>query len=98
MPLPDPRKDPSWYGEVWLRYPLNQTPLPSYYGFAFKAQAELRVILNYMACQLFDNRKAKQQTLHQALLFKSKLEHWFRHLPDVLSPEKIVFPSQLVIQ
>ncbi|WAO93270.1 Zn(2)-C6 fungal-type domain-containing protein [Fusarium falciforme] len=37
--LPDPLRDPRWYGEVWLKYPLETTLFPTHFGQFFKARS-----------------------------------------------------------
>ncbi|KAF4960207.1 hypothetical protein FGADI_1227 [Fusarium gaditjirri] len=45
-PLPDPSQDPSWYGEIWVKYPLNHGLSPMHLGEVIHARSQFRIIMN----------------------------------------------------
>jgi hypothetical protein len=100
IPLPDPIAHSQWYGELWLQYPADSAPTAVSYGFEFKERSALRVIMNEIAQQLYSKSSGHHRdlSLHRFLDFRSRLEAWFNDLPEVLTPIKIVLPSQLELQ
>jgi hypothetical protein len=97
--LPDPASDTDFYGEVWIRYPLDQAVFPTHFGHVFKACIQLRAILNTMAIELFsEGRTQAKLSLEQAYDFHARLDTWYRELPDVLSATAIVLPNHLKVQ
>jgi hypothetical protein len=95
--LPDPTSDPGWYGELFVRYPLNQTISDTYFGPSTKAKGEFYAILNDIAVDLFSNPHT-QLSLEKSLVYQNRLETWFDALPEPLQPNKIVLPSHLKLQ
>ena len=96
-PLPDPTVDSEWYGEIWIRYKPSPTVSPVHLGCVVKANFDLRIILNDIAFQLFQ-KPEHQATVRQAIEFRARLDDWFKHLPDPLTPRKIVLPDHIKIQ
>lgn len=93
-PLPDPIKESQWYGEVWIQYPLSETPTPIHLGCTMKAIADIRMITNDLALQTFNNGGFPGHLLRAHVFgFKSRLDAWLSDLPDPLTPRKIVFPA-----
>ena len=100
-PLPDPKQNIAWYGEFWLKYPLNQTLSPMYYGHLFKAKCEFCVIINRVATELFGKGGGGKATqCHSKTLARLARDFtsWYSLLPGPLRPERIVFPSQFKLQ
>ena len=53
-PLPDPAENPGFYGEIWLRYPLDQQLYPMGVGHNMRAFCGLRAILNDLCAVSFN--------------------------------------------
>jgi hypothetical protein len=96
FPLPDPSEDPQWYGEIWAKYPLNQSLSPSYFGHVFRVRSQFRIIMNEY-CQVAYSKGSKVD-LGKANELHSRLKTWFDGLPDPLLPKKIVLPGHLQLQ
>jgi len=97
--LPDSTADPSFYGEIWIRYPLDRTKYPKYFGHTFMASIQLRVILNELAAELFTAGQTKKfLSLEEAYAFEFKCKSWFEALPAVISAASVVLPNQLKVQ
>ncbi|KAM5360090.1 hypothetical protein ACJZ2D_014001 [Fusarium nematophilum] len=100
MALPDPLEHPDWYGEIWLRYPLNRMVHPSRSADMFKAKAQFAVILNEVAHKLFRTSTpagAAGLSAVEAAEFYLRFNSWYRNLPVSLSPRQAVLPSHLKI-
>jgi len=97
--LPDPGKNPAWYGEFWIRYPLNEKLYPMDYGHIFKARCEFCVIINRVSLKFFDEKGGKAAQSREAVTdFVEDFTAWYHSLPDPLTPKKLVFPSQINLQ
>ena len=94
--LPDPSKNASWYGEIWVRYPISTHLIPLHFGQVFKARSSFRVIMNE-ACQAAYS-KDSDISPQQANEFLSRLKDWFKSLPGTLSPKSIALPGHLQLQ
>ena len=94
--LPDPSQDTSFYGEVWVQYPLSDCLLPSGFGQVFKAKSEFRVIMNEFCQIAYSNDSVV--TFDKAYKLLSQLQSWFDGLPDPLLPKRIVLPAHLQLQ
>lgn len=95
-PLPDPLAQPQWYAELWVRYPLGQSPLPTHHGLLFKAKADFWAILNDASLLTFSHhRPPSKLSVVQTLEFYNRLIAWRQNLPEPLTPKKIVLPHQL---
>jgi hypothetical protein len=101
-PLPDPNEDPSWYGETRVRYPSSQVLVSLNHGHAFKAKAELAIIMNSLATRLFGCKDEFQGPAPASsglvLEYMNRMNDWFVSLPPCLTAAEIAFPSQLKIQ
>ena len=98
-PLPEPTTDPQWYGEVYIRYSPSQTLWPMHFGYLFKTISELRMIMNDIATQFFSDPQSQRTiSIRKVLEFKSRLDDWFKSLPDPLQPQNIVLPCHLTVQ
>lgn len=97
-PLPDPNKNPQWYGEILLKYPLVQAHYPTNFPSYFKALCEFRIILNDVGLYYFGGAARPKPTFDGAAALYYRLEGWFKSLPESLMPERIVFPSQFRLQ
>jgi hypothetical protein len=95
-PLPDPLEQPQWYAEMWVRYPLSQSPVPTHHGLVFKARADFWAIVNDASLLTFSHvRPPSKLPVNQTLEFYNKLRAWEQNLPEPLTPKKIVLPHQL---
>ena len=98
-PLPDPVVNPQWFGEVWLRYPIDQTLTPLHIGHILKSHMGMCHILNDIAVASFKNPETQGQlSVQKTLEFKRRLDTWFERLPIPLQPQRAVHPSHLRIQ
>ncbi|EFY95734.2 Zn(2)-Cys(6) zinc finger domain protein [Metarhizium robertsii] len=94
--LPDPKHEPEWYGEIWLKYPLGRSLFPSSSGDVFKARAEFAVIQNEAAQRLFaGSTPAPQLSAAEVAVFYFRFKGWYDSLPEALSPRRAVLPSHL---
>jgi len=83
--------------EVWVTYPRDPTPSPTYYGHVFRAKCRFRVIINEFS-QLMYREKDAKITLEQANGFYLRAKAWQDELPPELSPRSIFLPSHFQIQ
>ncbi|KAM5386869.1 hypothetical protein ACJZ2D_000162 [Fusarium nematophilum] len=99
-PPPDPEEDPSWYGELWLRYHLNDALVPTSFGHVQRAKLELLLISSkaILAVSGRDEAELGEQAAEKICEALQELRGWYAVLPEPLVPQKIVFPSQLKIQ
>ena len=95
-PLPDPSKETEWYGEIWVKYPLSNCLLPSYFGQVFTARSRFRVIMNE-ACQAAYS-SGSEMTIDKANKLFSQLQGWYNGLSGSLVPKMIVLPGHLQLQ
>jgi hypothetical protein len=99
MPLPDQANSSTYYGEIWVQYPLGQIALPTNYGNAFKANAELMIIMNDIACHFVDHpTPGYRMSPEETVKIYSRLKSWYDGLPEPLTASKIVLPRQLKLQ
>ncbi|SPJ82035.1 related to nitrate assimilation regulatory protein nirA [Fusarium torulosum] len=97
-PVPDPERDPDWFGEIWLKYPSGSVLVPLQCGLTFKAKMDFSVILNEAMFEIDKDSNKDFLTRNGAtriIAVTKKLDHWYHNLPKSLSPTSIVFPSQL---
>ena len=98
MPLPDP-SDSTYYGEIWVKYPLARLAFPTNFGMAFKVAADLRVIMNDIAHHFADDATpGNRMNLEQTVKIYSRLKSWYDGLPEPFTASKIVLPDQLKLQ
>ncbi|KAF0638647.1 hypothetical protein FPSE5266_04706 [Fusarium pseudograminearum] len=90
--LPDPLKDPSWYGETWVRYPLNHGLLPLNMGQVLRERCQFRIIMNEYCNAAYSGYKID---LDLAYHFHGRLQNWYHELPESLIPKRIVLPGHL---
>ncbi|KAF9763172.1 hypothetical protein IL306_003225, partial [Fusarium sp. DS 682] len=100
-PLPDPDRDPDWFGEIWLKYPSSSTLVPLRTGLVFKAKINFSIALNEAMLQVQKDSSDDyliQNGATKIIEVSKRLDTWYRALPEPLSPTNIVSPSQLKIQ
>jgi hypothetical protein len=97
--LPNPEKDPKWYGEVMLQYPFSRTVSTLRFSYLFKARCEMMSIVNKASNYLFQS-KSECATLSsdQLLEYMDEYEQWFSGLPSSLKPANIVYSAELQLQ
>ncbi|KAK0661688.1 hypothetical protein QBC41DRAFT_307295 [Cercophora samala] len=97
VPLPDVAANPRWYGEVFLKYPLETILYPSHYAELHKAKTEFRTILNDVSKTFYgepgQNRPPPVEPKIAELYWR--LQAWYTALPESLSPKTIVFTAQM---
>jgi hypothetical protein len=105
IPLPDPRSDPDWYGQIWLRYPADPRLYTTHFPQQFHAQSGLcRAMV--MACSYREQLskgggggRDPPAPLHAVYDdYHRHLKPWYDGLPEPLRPGRIAFPSQLILQ
>ncbi|KAH6953645.1 hypothetical protein DER45DRAFT_576136 [Fusarium avenaceum] len=97
-PMPDLDEEPSWYGELWLRYPPNSTLVPMHFGYVYRAQTELRRITNGIACIMFMGQKtARSLPASELDRLQKVLDDWYIALPEPIKSHKAVLPCQLIM-
>lgn len=97
-PLPDPSESALWYGEVWLKYPLSHSLVPSNFGQMYKAKSQFRVIMNEFCQTAYIKGQDSKVTLELANELLYKLKSWFDALSGSLLPKTIALPGQLQLQ
>ncbi|KAF4977105.1 hypothetical protein FDECE_18393 [Fusarium decemcellulare] len=96
FPLPDPTLCPQWYGDFWIKYPLDRMPTTAHHGHDFKARAELMTIMNEIAVEYFSGIRPREgRSMKTILKLYAKLKAWHDTLPEPLTVKRIVLPSQL---
>ncbi|KAF6824617.1 C6 transcription factor [Colletotrichum musicola] len=97
IPLPDPEANPSWYGEIRIRYPASAETFPIYLGPWIKATFDLRALLNEVGPRIHEALASPSTvaTLDEVKEFKDRLEKWHSRLPVCLSLDTVVFPHHI---
>ncbi|KAF5229279.1 hypothetical protein FANTH_14269 [Fusarium anthophilum] len=99
-PLPDPDRDPDWFGEIWLKYPSSSTLAPLNIGLVFEAKMNFSVVLNEAMLEIQEDSTDSyllQNGGKKIIEITKRLDAWYKSMPEPLSPTKIVSPSQLKI-
>ncbi|GAB1321084.1 hypothetical protein MFIFM68171_11294 [Madurella fahalii] len=97
IPLPDPSADPEWYGQIWLRYPLDTKLYTTNFPYLFHAGLGIRRIMNDICVQRFGQSGSASATLAKANEFYHRLKNWYDNLPEPLKPERVTLPAQLML-
>jgi hypothetical protein len=99
-PIPDPNRDPDWFGEIWLKYPSTSILIPIRVGITFQTKMNFAVVLNEALLDYHgqsDEDDLAQNGAARIMAVVQKLESWYQTLPETMVPSKIVFPSHLKI-
>ncbi|RKK78612.1 hypothetical protein BFJ69_g5365 [Fusarium oxysporum] len=99
-PLPDPDRDPEWFGEIWLKYPSSSTLVPLRLGLLFKAKMRFSVVLNKAMLEVEKDSTDSYLFRNGAtriIKIAERMDTWYKAMPEPLSPTQIVSPSQLKI-
>lgn len=101
-PLPDPTYHPSWYGEVWVRYPMAPEAVPVQLGQVLRARHIFRITMNEFCRAAYGASAAAAAplavTLDKADDLHAQLMRWYNELPPSLLPRAIVLPGHLQLQ
>jgi hypothetical protein len=97
--LPDPSLDPEWYGQIWVRYPLDPKLYTTSFPLQFKAQSTSRALLNEASLdkQHVGNGESGAALPSINRLY-SRIKEWYDNLPEPLTAARISLPSQLMLQ
>ncbi|KAI1449337.1 hypothetical protein F5Y02DRAFT_413848 [Annulohypoxylon stygium] len=97
-PLPDADEEPSYYGEILVKYPLGQEPVRIHNGSVFRAISQFRILLNEITKSSFGSSRAYRPVPFEAAMqFRSRLLTWYEDLPEPLQARHIVLPCHLKI-
>lgn len=97
--IPDPKQDPGWFGEFWIRYPLEDVLIPMHFGCVLKAKFQFSVILSKAMTQPLDRRShAMTNASERIATMLTDLRAWYDKLPEELAPQRIVLPWELKVQ
>lgn len=96
--MPDPSRDPTWYDELWVKYPLSSVPIPTLFPATYYAQLKFRIILKDLAVDITARAPKEKLSLQQRTDFYARLCAWYEELPSTLHAERITLPSQLGVQ
>ncbi|KAF1945718.1 hypothetical protein EJ02DRAFT_396085 [Clathrospora elynae] len=96
--LPDFQHAASFFGEIWVKYPLAQHLVPIHLGQTYLALIRLRIIMNDIAGKALpaDNGRSSLG-LDQAVRYHTMLFTWFTALPEPLQPHNAAMPNQLLL-
>ncbi|KAJ4213866.1 hypothetical protein NW760_014979 [Fusarium oxysporum] len=94
FPLPSVHEDPSWYPEIYVRYPLDNTVITTGFSHVIKAMVELQQITHNISCHYWGgfNRSPNNPSA-----FRRQLDDWFCNLPEPLTFSNIILPMHLRI-
>ncbi|KAK4236356.1 nitrogen assimilation transcription factor nirA [Achaetomium macrosporum] len=99
IPLPDPDRDPDWYGQIWLRYPGEPKLYTTHFPHQFQAQSGMRMVMA-MECLYRDHGKGWDSPARLQIVndyYYGHLKPWYENLPEPLTPSRITFPSHLIL-
>ncbi|KAM5526595.1 C6 transcription factor [Fusarium oxysporum f. sp. phaseoli] len=94
FPLPSLDEDPSWYSEIYARYPLQSNIIPIGFGSYMKAWVKLHRITHDVARHYWG---VTNGPFNDPLILRRRLDEWFHGLPERLSVENIILPMHLRI-
>lgn len=99
FPLPSSEEAELYFGELCLEYPREKTPVAMHHAKTFRANVQLRVIMNAMAKDWYGGNVAMtcgvQGSYQKALHYRTLLQDWYQSLPYELSSQQILFPSAM---
>ncbi|KAJ4138811.1 hypothetical protein NW768_002684 [Fusarium equiseti] len=93
-PLPCAHEQPSWYPEIYVRYPLDNTVVSIGFGPSMKAMVDLQHIAHDFARYYWGGYS---QLPNDPLPFRLRLDGWLRDLPEPLKSRNIILPMHLRI-
>lgn len=95
-PLPDPSANSKWYSEVWIKYALDQTLSPTYFGQVFSTNTRLWIIINEYCQEMFES--SSEMNLSRANEFNTRIKSCYDVLPQQLQPTFMVLPGHFFFQ
>jgi hypothetical protein len=96
LPLLD---EPSEYGEIWIKYPLVETPVRLHLGLYFDYLMELRKIITELACLVYSPHRSEALIqLPTAWEYYRKLRNWFDRLSGQFGHRSLVLPIHFQLQ
>jgi hypothetical protein len=101
-PLPEPSADPDWYGQFWLRYPLDPILYTTHFPHLFKAQSGFSIViiegwnLKTRVRELQDDPAMTAPLIN--VYYNFHMKQWLHGLPEPLRPTQITLPSHLILQ
>ncbi|RYO09559.1 hypothetical protein AA0119_g978 [Alternaria tenuissima] len=96
--LPDYRDAQSFFGEIWVKYPLVTHLTPIYLAQTFLALIKLGCIMNDIAGKALSEGSGQNHLgLQQVGRYHTMLVQWFYDLPEPLQSHNIAMPSQLLL-
>jgi hypothetical protein len=93
-PLPSAREHPSWYPEIYVKYPLDNTVVSIGFGPAMKAMVDLQHIAHDVARYYWSGYS---QPANDPSPFRCQLDDWLHNLPESLTFSNIILPMHLRI-
>lgn len=103
--LPDPSTDPDWYGQIWLRYPMDPVLYTTHFPHQFKSQSGFSGLIiegwsSMSRAGVTVNSPIESLIASQRMesYYNSHMKKWYRNLPEPLRPTNITLPSQLYLQ
>lgn len=102
--LPDPTADPSWYSELWVRYPIYGTNLSTHLPDYIKARMEFSALTHEFSRAYFRQPRGQQGSTDEAVdgpspaqirTYRAKLQDWFDCLPASLAAGNIALPAHI---
>ena len=93
-PLPSAQDHPSWYPEIYVRYPLDNTVLSIGFGPSMKAMVDLQYIAHNVSRYYWSGYS---QPAKDPSPFRHQLDGWVRSLPEPLTFNNIISPMHLRI-
>ncbi|KAF4440926.1 hypothetical protein F53441_12164 [Fusarium austroafricanum] len=86
--------DTEAFGEIWVKYPAADKPVPLHFSQTFVVLVQFRSILNDIANFLHSPHTSQQHmTLAIASRYYLELREWYRRLPDHLNSYNLIFPA-----
>jgi hypothetical protein len=85
-------------GEVWIKYPTVNNPIPLHFADSFKAIVEFRLIMNDIANTAFSVGAEQPMLLSKAMEFRGRLQQWYERLPSCLNAVNLIVPAHFHIQ
>ncbi|KAH7183625.1 uncharacterized protein B0J16DRAFT_346031 [Fusarium flagelliforme] len=93
-PLPSAHDHPSWYPEIYVRYPLDNNIVSIGFGPAMKAMIDLQHIAHDVSRYYWSGYSPPAKDPSP---FRHQLNDWLRSLPETLTFSNIILPMHLRI-
>ena len=93
-PLPSAHDHPSWYPEIYVRYPLDNTIVFIGFGPSMKAMVDLQHIAHNVSRYYWSGTS---QPANDPSPFRLQLDAWVRGLPEPLTFSNVILPMHFRI-